>query len=382
MEFATGSGVLAQARHRGSVEFPLAPQVRPGGDRPGTMDRIEQLEQGLLQLARRQAALQVSAAALHSVQQYLATLVRQSSTDAAPDRAGDFPPDLMRTLRELVRNQAELVDHLLADQAEPLPVPDDSPSLVPPASHDLVTHAVIEAAVIGVVMIDDRGIVTDFNPAAQRIFGYRRDEVIGQNVHILMLEPERSEHDGYIRQYLQTGKAHIIGTGREVRGRRKDGTEIPLELAVSELRVGSRRSFVGMVQDITSLKQAERALCSERDRAESASRFKTEFLASMSHEIRTPMNGILGMSTLLSETQLDDEQQEYVQAIRSSAESLLAIINDILDVSKIEAGKFELDLRPFDLPETVRQIQQLFAPRTERKACGFPAASHPTYRLG
>ena len=225
----------------------------------------------------------------------------------------------------------------------------------------LLTRAVIEAAVDGIVMIDDRGVIQTFNPSAERIFGYKASEAIGQNVRLLMPEPEASQHDEHLRRYLQTGQARIIGFGREVRGRRKDGSVFPMQLGVSELRVGSQRSFVGMIHDITPLKQAEEALRSERDRAESANRVKSQFLANMSHEIRTPMNGILGMSMLLLDTRLDVEQREFVESVRSSAESLLAIINDILDFSKVEAGKFELESRPFESarhddrnPEAVR----------------------------
>ncbi len=224
------------------------------------MDRIEQLEQRVLQLARRESALQVSVAALQSVQQLLAAVARDVSLDAAADHAGPPHQHLLQELHQLTRSHAELIGRVRSDSHELPPVQVECEAAAAESTHDVLTHAVIEAAVIGIVMIDDRGVVTAFNPAAQRIFGYRPDEVIGRNVHLLMSEPERSQHDEYLRQYLQTGKARIIGVGREVCGRRKDGTEIPLELAVSELRIGGRRSFVGMVQDITSLKQAEQAL--------------------------------------------------------------------------------------------------------------------------
>jgi PAS domain S-box-containing protein len=121
-------------------------------------------------------------------------------------------------------------------------------------------RSVVNHVVDGIISINDRGIVTTFNPAAERIFGYRSDEVIGQNVKMLMPEPYRGEHDAYIGNYLRTGQAKIIGIGREVVGRRKDGGSFPMELAISEFRLGAERYFTGIVRDITERKRAEQEL--------------------------------------------------------------------------------------------------------------------------
>jgi PAS domain S-box-containing protein len=118
----------------------------------------------------------------------------------------------------------------------------------------------------GIITIDERGIVESFNPAAQRLFGYRADEVIGRNVSMLMPEPYQSEHDGYIHSYLRTGRAKIIGIGREVWGLRKDGRVFPMDLAVSEVRIGDRRAFTGIVRDLTERKRMERELLEISDR--------------------------------------------------------------------------------------------------------------------
>ena len=118
-------------------------------------------------------------------------------------------------------------------------------------------RAIIESAIDGIIAIDDRGIVQSVNPATVRIFGYSAEEITGQNVRMLMPEPYRSGHDKYIRQYLETGQAKIIGIGREVAGRRKDGSTFPLDLGITEVSQGGRRLFIGIVRDITERKQAE-----------------------------------------------------------------------------------------------------------------------------
>ena len=228
-------------------------------------------------------------------------------------------------------------------------------------------RAILENAADGIITINENAVVESFNPAAEKIFGYRAEEVVGRNVNILQPEPYHSLHNGYIRNYLTTSKARVIGIGREVSGRRKDGTIFPLYLAVSEVCLENRRIFTGIVRDITKRKQAEEALQHAKEEAEAANRAKSEFLASMSHEIRTPMNAIIGMAELLWETPLAPEQQEYVQAFRTAGENLLGIINDILDISKIEAGRIELETIEFDLRELVEKTCEIMALRAHEK---------------
>lgn len=117
--------------------------------------------------------------------------------------------------------------------------------------------AIIDTVVDGIIAIDSRGAIRSFNPAAERIFGYRAEEVIGENVSLLMPEPDRSRHDAYVARYLTTGERRIIGIGREVEGLRKDGSRFPLELAVSEMRVGGEQWFTGITRDISDRKRAE-----------------------------------------------------------------------------------------------------------------------------
>lgn len=120
-------------------------------------------------------------------------------------------------------------------------------------------RAILETAVEGIITIDERGVIESFNRSAEKIFGYSASEAIGQNVKLLMPEPFRHEHDGYLKNYRETGHAKIIGIGREVAGRRKDGTIFPMDLSVSEVRLASRRMFTGFVRDITERKAAEKA---------------------------------------------------------------------------------------------------------------------------
>lgn len=121
-------------------------------------------------------------------------------------------------------------------------------------------RAILETAVEGIITIDERGVMESFNPSAEKIFGYNSSEAIGQNVKLLMPEPFRHEHDGYLENYHRTGHAKIIGIGREVIGRRKNGTIFPMDLSVSEVRLAGRRMFTGFVRDITERKQLEKEI--------------------------------------------------------------------------------------------------------------------------
>jgi PAS domain S-box-containing protein len=121
-------------------------------------------------------------------------------------------------------------------------------------------RAILDTAVEGIITIDERGIIESFNQAAEKFFGYTAAEAIGQNVKMLMPEPFRHQHDGYIKNYHSTGDAKIIGIGREVMGRRKDGSVFPMDLSVSEVRLADARVFAGFVRDISQRKESEKAL--------------------------------------------------------------------------------------------------------------------------
>lgn len=118
----------------------------------------------------------------------------------------------------------------------------------------------LDTLIEGVITIDDRGLIQAFNPSAEKMFGYRADEVIGQNVDLLMPDEYGAAHDAHIRHYLETGKAKVIGTGREVAGKRKDGSVFPVQLSIGEMKLGDATWFVGTIQDITERKRAEAAL--------------------------------------------------------------------------------------------------------------------------
>jgi len=121
-------------------------------------------------------------------------------------------------------------------------------------------RAILETAVEGIITIDEHGIIESFNLAAERIFGYTADEVTGRNVSMLMPSPHREQHDTYLSNYLHTGHAKIIGIGREIAARRKNGTVFPMDLSVSEVQLADRRLFTGFIRDITERKEAEKAL--------------------------------------------------------------------------------------------------------------------------
>jgi len=218
-----------------------------------------------------------------------------------------------------------------------------------------------------IITVDDVGRVVFANPATERLFGYAPAELVGQPFSVLAPEPERQGHLDAFVAHAEGLKAPLALSGYRVTGARRDGETFAMEVSCGEGRAGTSRFFTGILRDVGDRHAAEQALVEARERAEQASRLKSEFLANMSHEIRTPMNGIMGMLDLVLEESLTAGQRAKVERARESAQALLGIINDILDLSKIEAGRMDLHPSWMDPSAAVRDVSALLRPLAATK---------------
>jgi PAS domain S-box-containing protein len=221
-------------------------------------------------------------------------------------------------------------------------------------------RAIVEAAVDGIVTIREDGVIESVNPAVERLFGYSASELLGRNVSILMPEPHRGEHDAYLERYRRTGRRTIVGVGREVVGRRKDGTTFPMDLAVSELHLGGQRMFTGLLHDQTARTRAEEGL-------READRRKTEFLATLAHELRNPLAPIRNSLEILKRAQGDPEaQRRGRETIERQVDHLVRLVDDLVDVSRITRDRLELRRTRVDLASIVHQAVETCRPVAER----------------
>jgi len=254
------------------------------------------------------------------------------------------------------------------------------------------TRAIVNNIIDGIITIDSKGAIQSINPAGEKLFGYKAQEVVGQNVKLLMPEPYHGEHDTYIANYLHTGHAKIIGIGREVEGRRKDGSVFPMALAVSEFRLGEQRYFTGIVQDITERKQAEDALrASEQrfrlmaDALKEADRRKDEFVATLAHELRNPLAPIRNAVELLKRT---DDAGPLIEQARSLLErqvgQMVRLVDDLLDVSRISRGKIQLRKERVEVAAAVHSAMEATRPLIAAQAHELTVMlpQQPTYLDG
>lgn len=283
-------------------------------------------------------------------------------------------------------------------------------------------NAIIETATDGIITIDEQGIMELINPAAAKLFGYNYEEMAGRNINMLMPEPDASHHDQYVHNYLRTGVRKIIGIGREVRGKRKDGSIFPLRLSISEVLLHDRRIFTGIVHDLTEQKRAEAHIIKlnseleerveerteelasavnqlldtnkqlkrevqERQAAENAlreseqeirnalerekelSELKSRFVSMASHEFRTPLSTISSSADLIEAYKKDEQQEKrerHTNRIKSAVVNLTNILNDFLSLSRLEEGKIEVNSVLFNLEdfcnETLDEITVLLKP--------------------
>ena len=233
----------------------------------------------------------------------------------------------------------------------------------PSELHREKLEVILANAVDAIVTIDECGIVESVNPAMERLFGYAADEVVGQNVKMLMPSPYREEHDTYVQNYLRTSIPKIIGIGREVVGRRKDGSTFPMHLAVSEIEFDGSRLFTGIIRDISDLKLAEQKLADANEKLEARVKERTEELrqaqadlvkseklatlgqvaGGIAHEIRNPLNAVKTSAYFLSRAKQPSEEkvQEHLERIDRQVTMIDNVITALSDVAKLPDPKLE-----------------------------------------
>ncbi len=226
--------------------------------------------------------------------------------------------------------------------------------------HAQYTQAILDNVIDGIITIDSLGIIQSFNRAAESIFGYAEHEIVGRNVNMLMPEPYHSEHDGYLQNYHATGVQRIIGLGREVEGRRKDGSVFPMDLAVSRSTHHGQPLFIGLVRDITERKRMDM--------------MKAEFVSTVSHELRTPLTSISGALGLVvggALGELPEQAKVMLDIAYKNSKRLALLINDLLDMEKLAAGKMHLDFQAQPLMPLVEQTLEAVQAYGEQHQVNF-----------
>ncbi len=261
--------------------------------------------------------------------------------------------------------------------------------------------AIVQNAIDGIISINDRGVVESINPSACALFGYEPDEVIGNNISILMPQPDKEQHDNYLRRYHVTNKPRIIGIGREVTGLRKDNTTFPMRLGVSEVQYNESKFYVGFIHDLTQQKEAEeqlrdyalhleelvenrtqslndtiRALEVAKEQISNTleaekelGKLKSRFISMASHEFRTPLSTIQLSASLIekyAESAGVIEIGRHISKIKSSITNLTAILNNFLQMERLESGNIQAQLSVFDLKklstDITEEMQQMARP--------------------
>lgn len=244
--------------------------------------------------------------------------------------------------------------------------------------------SLVNSSMDAVVAMNERGEITEWNNQAKSFFGWTKEEILGKVISATILpEKDQKSHIKWFKKYLSSGQSSFINRRFEFTCIRKDGSLFDAECCIAPMAQEEERFFSVFIRDITTRKEYEKTLRLAKDQAESAVRAKSEFLAVMSHEIRTPLNGVLGMTQMLRETNLNTEQSKYVNMINTSGNNLNLIINDILDLSKIEVGKMDLEYQPFNFSESLVGHLDLFIPRAREKNIDMHFYSDPKipYRL-
>jgi PAS domain S-box-containing protein len=219
-------------------------------------------------------------------------------------------------------------------------------------------ETILAASQDAVLVTDRSGTIIEYNGTAEKTFGYSVSEALGAQMSELIIPPDlRPEHNKGMARYLRKGEPRVLNKGTiQMRALRKDGQEFPADITIAKAESPDGQIFVGFVRDITARITSENALKRARDRAIAGEKHKAELLAVMSHEMRTPLNGLLGTLDLFDTTTLDEEQQQQINVLKSSGQQLLSHVNDVLDVTRMDAGKLSMHKALCDLPALLNEV--------------------------
>jgi two-component system sensor histidine kinase/response regulator len=231
-----------------------------------------------------------------------------------------------------------------------------------------IKDTLLQSNVSAIIAIDQHDRIVEFNPCAERLFGYARSQILGKTMGDILIPPAyRPHHYAGLNRFITTGKTTIMQKRIEISALNSQGQEFPIEIEVSPLRREQEWLFIAVIHDITERKHSVDKMEIALQEAKDANQTKSRFLTSVSHEIRTPLHGMLSLLECLQHTALNDQQYQYINLAQSAGSNLLNLVNDVLDLSRVEAGKREVHCSEFNPRALLEQHLEIYRPRISEK---------------
>ena len=230
-----------------------------------------------------------------------------------------------------------------------------------------IFQSFLESVPDAIVIINNEGNIESVNSQTEKMFGYTKKEILGNKVELLMPSRYKMIHQSHRDGYFKAPKVRTMGEGMVLFAQNKNGEEFPVEIRLSKLNSEDNFLVCASIRDVSKQKKIESELIDAKIKAENAAKSKQQFLSNMSHEIRTPMNAIIGFTNVVLKTDLSEKQREYLAAIKTSCDALTVLINDIIDLAKVETEKIVFEKKPFKLATSISAMSNLFEPKIQEK---------------